>query len=69
MTECSMCGVPIPNGQDSMCSVCYCDPAWGHDGLLQARLDEQARVSAQQAMEHEAALAEASAEREYDPGL
>ncbi|MCI0658641.1 MAG: hypothetical protein L0170_16435, partial [Acidobacteria bacterium] len=61
--------VPIPSGQDSVCSVCYGDPAWGTDGLLRGRMEEQARSAESDARQAEEAEAMARLEREYDPGL
>ena len=40
MNSCSMCGSPIPDGQ-SVCSMCYGDPAYGTDGLYEEWLRGQ----------------------------
>jgi hypothetical protein len=31
---CSSCGSPVPDGQ-SICSMCYGDPAYGSDGYYE----------------------------------
>ena len=41
MPYCTSCGMPIPEGQGHSCSMCYGDPAWGHDGYYQDWLEEQ----------------------------
>ena len=47
MAYCSMCGIRIPDGQET-CSMCYGDPGHGSDGYYQAWLDEQQRKQAEE---------------------
>jgi hypothetical protein len=37
---CSSCGSPVPDGQ-SICSMCYGDPAYGSDGYYEEWLRER----------------------------
>lgn len=38
---CSSCGLPIPDGQGSSCSMCYGDIAYGKDGYYEKWAKEQ----------------------------
>lgn len=35
MGHCSSCGMPIPDGQGSSCSMCYGDISYGRDGYYE----------------------------------
>jgi hypothetical protein len=41
MPYCSSCGLPIPEGQGSSCSMCYGDPYHGRDGYYLQQLEEE----------------------------
>jgi len=47
MRTCSSCGISIPDGQ-SVCSMCYGDPAYGRDGHYEDWLREQWKEEAQE---------------------
>ena len=40
MGSCSSCGISIPEGQ-SVCSMCYGDPAYGRDGHYEEWLSQE----------------------------
>ena len=40
MGSCSSCGISIPEGQ-SVCSMCYGDPAYGRDGYYEEWLKQE----------------------------
>jgi len=42
MSNCSQCGISIPNGQRT-CSMCYGDPNHGSDGYYNDWIREQER--------------------------
>jgi len=44
MPDCSGCGSYIPEGQGSLCSMCFGDPCHGSDGYYQEYLDRQQRL-------------------------
>ena len=35
MSYCTSCGLPIPDGQGSSCSMCYGDVEYGKDGYYE----------------------------------
>ena len=41
MPYCSSCGLPIPEGQGSSCSMCYGDVDHGRDGYYRQQLEEE----------------------------
>jgi len=41
MPNCTSCGLPIPEGQGSSCSMCYGDIAYGSDGYYQQWAEQQ----------------------------
>ena len=41
LTNCIMCGSPIPVGQGGVCSMCYGDPYYGNDGYYLNWLNQQ----------------------------
>jgi len=41
MPYCSSCGLSIPDGQGSSCSMCYGDPYHGSDGYYLAYLEQE----------------------------
>ena len=51
MPNCISCGLPIPDGQGSSCSMCYGDPHYGRDGYALRMLEEQAMNEAMEAEE------------------
>ena len=54
MPTCSSCGMEIPEGQGSSCSMCYGDPDYGSDGYYRHWLDQQGQEAfEQQEMERE----------------
>jgi hypothetical protein len=40
MSNCSMCGIGIPDGQ-GVCSMCYGDPYFGVDGYYLAEMERE----------------------------
>lgn len=44
MSNCSMCGAPVPDSQ-KVCSMCYGDPAYGTDGYYEEYVQEMERQS------------------------
>jgi len=44
MSNCVMCGAPIPDRQRT-CSMCYGDPDHGSDGYYRQWLEDQSRRS------------------------
>ena len=47
MPSCSSCGLPIPEGQGSSCSMCYGDIDHGRDGYYREWAEEQERQEAE----------------------
>jgi len=43
MSSCTSCGLPIPDGQGSSCSMCYGDMGYGSDGYYEAWAAEEMR--------------------------
>ena len=43
MSYCTSCGLPIPEGQGSSCSMCYGDIGHGKDGYYKRWAEEQVR--------------------------
>lgn len=43
MTNCTSCGLPIPDGQGKSCSMCYGDPDHGRDGYYRDWLEQGRR--------------------------
>lgn len=41
MPYCTSCGLEIPEGQGSLCSMCYGDISHGHDGYYEDWAKEQ----------------------------
>jgi len=39
MGGCTSCGMPIPDGQESSCSMCYGDVAYGTDGYYEEAMN------------------------------
>lgn len=52
MASCHSCGAEVPEGQ-TICSMCYGDPAYGSDGYYQAYLDECERQAENRRQEEE----------------
>ena len=52
-TYCSSCGLPIPDGQGSCCSMCYGDVDHGRDGYYRQMLEEQIQQEYERAVERE----------------
>jgi len=48
MSNCSSCGSPIPEGQGSLCSMCYGDIEHGSDGYYRQWAEEQMRQEQEQ---------------------
>ena len=44
MSNCSMCGAPVPSSQ-KVCSMCYGDPGYGTDGYYEEYVQEMERQS------------------------
>ena len=44
MPSCSSCGLPIPEGQGSSCSMCYGDIDHGRDGYYREWAEEQDKL-------------------------
>ena len=44
MSNCSMCGAPVPSSQ-KVCSMCYGDPAYGTDQYYEEYVKEMERQS------------------------
>ena len=53
MAYCTSCGLPIPEGQGSSCSMCYGDPWYGKDGYALRELERQQEEAYQKKMEEE----------------
>lgn len=45
MATCSSCGLEIPDGQGSSCSMCYGDIAYGNDGYYRLLMEDMERQS------------------------
>lgn len=43
MANCTSCGIPIPDGQGSSCSMCCGDVDHGRDGYYREFLEKQAQ--------------------------
>lgn len=56
--NCSSCGLPIPDGQGSSCSMCYGDMAHGSDGYYEEWARRQEEI-AQEERELEKAIEQA----------
>lgn len=49
MTYCTSCGLPIPDGQGSSCSMCYGDIGHGTDGYYEQWAQEEIERERQKA--------------------
>lgn len=67
--NCSICGVPVPDGQSGICSVCYGDPEWGTDGYMRASMRHGAELAAEMDREAEARALEIAEASMYDPAV
>jgi len=52
MPNCICCGLPIPEGQGSSCSMCYGDIAHGSDGYYQQWAEQQDKQQQDKQQEH-----------------
>ena len=46
--NCTSCGLPIPDGQGSSCSMCYGDMDYGRDGYAREEYERQERQEQEQ---------------------
>ena len=52
MPYCSSCGLPIPEGQGNVCSMCYGDISYGIDGYYKEWAGNQIRREEQEHVEN-----------------
>ena len=55
MSNCTMCGINIPEGQN-VCSMCYGDVDYGRDGYYRDEMERQDRSNTERQIEEQREL-------------